>query len=88
MSISLLTIPQVAERLQLDRSTVYRLIESGQLSVVDVSTGRTTTGSGKPKSRVRDDVLDAFIESKTRTATDLRKSRAAASSTAANTATA
>lgn len=57
----LLTIPQVAERLGLARSTVYTRIADGDLPVVDV-------GKGTSKSRVRSDHLDQYIEKLTRTA--------------------
>lgn len=57
--IRLLTIPQVAERLGLNRSTVYTRIACGDIPVVDI-------GKGKSKSRVRSDHLDQYIEGLTR----------------------
>jgi excisionase family DNA binding protein len=53
--LRLLTIPQVAERLGVHRDTVYKRIASGDIPVVDI-------GKGKPKTRVRSDHLDHFIE--------------------------
>lgn len=55
----LLTIPETAERLKVSRRAVYYLIDSGSLRVVNVS------NTGASKSRVREDDLRAFIESRT-----------------------
>lgn len=67
----LLTIPEVAEALAISRRSVYALISSGQLPVVDVAT------RGKPKSRVRADDLQTFIEKRTRTVRPGSRLRAA-----------
>lgn len=60
MSTQLHTIPQTAQRLGISRTSVYDLIAAGQLRVVDVGTGRS------PRTRVRDDDLQAFIDGRTR----------------------
>ena len=63
MSPVLHTIPETAKRLGVCTATVYNLIASGDLRVVDLAvTGRKT------KSRVRDDDLAAFIDKRTRSA--------------------
>ncbi len=58
---SLLTIPQTAKRLAVCDKTVYRLISEGELRAVELR----VTGT-KPKTRVREDDLAAFIDKRTR----------------------
>ena len=48
----LLTIPQVAERLHMARSTVYELVLSGQLPSLTIGRSR----------RIREADLDAWIQ--------------------------
>lgn len=60
--VQLLSIVTVAERLACSRAHVYRLITTGQLRAVEIK----ATGT-RPKTRVRAEDLDAFIESHTRT---------------------
>jgi excisionase family DNA binding protein len=63
-AVQLLTITQVMDRLGIKaRSTIYELISSGELRVTDVA----ATGKA-PRSRVREDDLQKFIEARTRTA--------------------
>lgn len=57
----LLTIPQVAERLNIGRSTVYQLIAGGQIPVVHV--GRS--------ARVRTDAIDGWLDTGLRPAPSL-----------------
>ena len=59
----LLTIPEVAARLRIGRSSVYELIAAGELTVADMA----VKGS-RPKTRVTDKAVDDFIASRTRTA--------------------
>lgn len=59
-----LTIADVAARLNVGRATVYRLIANGALRVVNVA----VTGT---RMRVREDDLSAFIEQRTVDAADL-----------------
>lgn len=59
MSTQLLTVAEVAERLRCGRTHVYDLIARGELPVVDL-------GLGRAKSRIREDDLAAFIDSRTR----------------------
>ena len=61
-SLQLLTIPEVAERLRCGKSTVYELIATGALAVTDVSV------RGRARTRISDQAVDRFIESRTRTA--------------------
>jgi excisionase family DNA binding protein len=61
---TLLTIPATGDRLGCSPMHVYRLISSGELRAVDVS----QPGSRKPKTRVRSDDIDAYIEARTRRA--------------------
>lgn len=61
MTARLFTIPDVADRLGVARSTVYDLIARGELRVVDL-------GHGRAKSRVREDDLAQFIDRRTHTA--------------------
>lgn len=58
----LLTIPQTAEKLSVATNTVYRLIACGDLRAVDM----TVPGAKRPKTRVRRDDLEAFIDARTR----------------------
>lgn len=60
----LLTIPQTKDRLGCSEMHVYRLIASGDLRAVDIA----QPGSRKPKTRVRDDDLAAYINARTRSA--------------------
>ncbi len=57
--LQLLTIPVTGKRIGVSINTVYRLIATGQLRAVDVA----PTGSRRPKTRVRSDDLEAYIES-------------------------
>ena len=59
----LLTLPQAGERLGCSRTHIYRLIAAGKLRAVEIK------ALGKrPKTRVREEDLEAFIEAHTRTA--------------------
>jgi excisionase family DNA binding protein len=60
MTTKLLTVPETAARLGVQRNTVYRLIKAGALRTVDIA----ATGK-KARARVREDDLAAFIESRT-----------------------
>lgn len=57
----LLSIPQAAARLACSRGHVYNLIAAGKLRAVEI----TATGK-RPKTRVRLDDLETFIEEHTR----------------------
>lgn len=54
MTNKLLKIPEVGERLGLNRSTVYRLIDAGAFPTVHVGARQAT--------RVEESELDAYIE--------------------------
>jgi excisionase family DNA binding protein len=58
----LLTVPQAASELGIAPNTLFKMIAAGELRVVDMA----SPGSKRPKSRVRADDLQAFIESRTR----------------------
>jgi len=61
----LLTIPQVAERLGCHRDHVYTLIAAGAVEVVDIA----APGARRPKTRVSETALAAYIRRQTRKAT-------------------
>jgi excisionase family DNA binding protein len=56
----LLSVPAVAEILDVDRRTVYRFIASGELPVVDLR-----TGPGRSRVRIPATEVDAFIGRRT-----------------------
>lgn len=68
MAARLYDIDETAERLQVGRATVYRLIAAGDLEACDAA----PTGSLRPKTRVSDEAIAKFIESRTRKAKALR----------------
>jgi len=57
--VTVLTIPQVAERLGCSNPHVYRLINTGALPAVDIA----SPGSPRTKTRVRVDDLEGFLQS-------------------------
>lgn len=59
----LLSIPNAAARLDCSASHVYNLIAAGKLRAVEIK----ATGK-RPKTRVREEDLEAFIEAQTREA--------------------
>lgn len=59
----LMSITKAAEVLDCSRGHVYNLIAAGQIRAVEIK----VSGS-RPKTRVRVEDLDAFIESHTRSA--------------------
>lgn len=63
MSIQLLSITRAAEFLDCSRAHVYRLIAVGKLRAVE-----TKALGNRPKTRVRAEDLEAFIEANTRQA--------------------
>lgn len=62
----LLRIPEAAKRLGVGRTTAYAMLSDGRLTPTDVGT------PGNPILRVRESVLDAFIEARTVPAPDRR----------------
>lgn len=54
----LLTIPEVAARLKINRNSVYRYIAAGAFPTVDI-------GMGRSKTRVKADDLEAWIADRT-----------------------
>lgn len=60
-SLMLYTPAEAGERLRASESHVYRLIADGDLRAVDIA----QPGSRRPKTRVRSDDLDAYIEART-----------------------
>lgn len=63
-SIVLYTPREAGERLRCSENHVYRLIARRALRAVDIA----QPGSRKPKTRVRSDDLDAYIDRSTRAA--------------------
>ncbi len=55
---TLLSVATVARRLEVSRMHVYRLIESGELEILDIA----SPGSKQPKTRIRESVLAAYVE--------------------------
>ena len=60
--LSLLTPAEAAGRIGASEMHVRRLIADGELDAVDIA----QQGSRKPKTRVRSDDVDAFIQARTR----------------------
>jgi excisionase family DNA binding protein len=54
--VQLLSIPEAAKALRCSENHVYRLVGRGELRTVDVGNGR------RPKSRIRSDDLQTFID--------------------------
>jgi excisionase family DNA binding protein len=63
LSVTLLTPAQAGERLGVSRSAIYRYVERGWLRGVYIGLGQQ-----RDRLRLRDDDLDEFIETRTRTA--------------------
>ena len=63
-NIALFTPRETGERLRCSENHIYRLIAQGVLRAVDIAQPR----SRKPKTRVRSDDLDAYIDACTRSA--------------------
>lgn len=59
--MQLLTVEQVAERLAVHKRAVEKLLRLGRLPFVDVC---VTPNSRKPRKRIREDDLLAFLESR------------------------
>jgi excisionase family DNA binding protein len=60
--VTLYTPAEAGDRIRASESHVYRLIAEGALRAVDIA----QPGSRKPKTRVRSDDLDQYIEESTR----------------------
>ena len=60
--MQLLTIEQAAERLTVNERSVRQLMSSGQLAWVDVSVKQNSL---KPRKRIREADLFAFMEART-----------------------
>lgn len=58
----LLTLREAGDELRVSEDSVYRLIQKGRLSAVDVGTG------GRSRTRVLRSELERFIAANTRTA--------------------
>ncbi|MBT2450375.1 helix-turn-helix domain-containing protein [Streptomyces sp. ISL-43] len=59
MPSRLLSIPTIADALDVDRRTIYRFIAAGELPVVDLR-----TGTGRSRVRVPSAALEEFISSR------------------------
>jgi excisionase family DNA binding protein len=64
----LLTVAEVAERLQCSRSYVYMLMKRRALGYVEMPAAKRS-GTGLLGRRIRESVLEAFIDSQTVEAT-------------------
>jgi excisionase family DNA binding protein len=62
VTTKLLTIPEVADELNIAPNTVYKMIAAGDLRAVDMA----VPGARKSKTRIRVDDLEAFVEARTR----------------------
>lgn len=60
MSTNLLSVPDAAKVLGCSRTHIYGLIAAGHLRPVEIN------ATGRSKTRIRSDDLEAFIESRTR----------------------
>ena len=58
--LTLLTVPETADRLRCSTDHVYRLIGAGHLRSVQLR-----ASGKKSKTRIREDDLDAFVEART-----------------------
>lgn len=63
MRARLLTIPEAADRIGCSRAHVYNLISAGLLNRHDISLPPRNGGPRRPKTRVSDTDVDAYIES-------------------------
>jgi excisionase family DNA binding protein len=70
VSTKLLTVRETAEVLNVERTTVYRLIARGQLSAIDLSVEGNRSGKGL--TRIYESEVEDFIHRRTRNANDLR----------------
>lgn len=61
MSTRLLSVPETAEILGCSRTHIYGLIAAGHLRPVEIK-----ARGKRPKTRIRADDLDAFIDQRTR----------------------
>jgi excisionase family DNA binding protein len=59
----LLSVPEAAARLACSRTHIYRLIAAGELRSVEIKASGT-----RPKTRVREEDLEAYIDQHTRVA--------------------
>jgi excisionase family DNA binding protein len=64
VSTKLLTIPETADELGISPNTVYKMIACGDLRAVDMA----VPGARRPKTRIRLEDLESFIEARTREA--------------------
>jgi excisionase family DNA binding protein len=62
VSTKLLTIPETGRELGISPTTVYKMIACGDLRAVDMS----VPGARKPKTRIRQEDLESFINARTR----------------------
>ncbi|GGV33894.1 hypothetical protein GCM10010182_67130 [Actinomadura cremea] len=62
------TIPETARKLRVSRETVYQLINRGDLESCDIA----PSGSRRPKTRVSDTAIEAFVAARTRKVQRLR----------------
>lgn len=60
--VVLFTPAEAGDRIRASEATVYRLIADGVLRTVDIA----RPGAKKPKTRVRSDDLNAYIDERTR----------------------
>lgn len=54
------TIPEIAERLQVDRDTVSAWVRSGQLPAIDI----TKAASKKPRWRITSEAFSGFLQAR------------------------
>jgi len=61
MADAYLTVPEVAAAMRVHRQTVYRMVWSGELPWVNVGRGKS-----RPRIRIRQSAVDAFMSSRER----------------------
>lgn len=69
MTTTLLRVPEVAARLGCSRTHIYELIAEGALDSVNIA----SESARRPQTRIREADLVNFIEARTRSARDLRR---------------
>lgn len=63
MSVKLLSLNEAAERIGCSRAHIYGLISAGHLNRYDISLPSRIGKAKRPKTRVSDADVDAYIES-------------------------
>ena len=71
MGTRVMTVAEAAEALKVEKTTIYRLINKGELSAIDLSVEGKQSAKGL--TRLLEDEVEAFITRRTRNAKTLRR---------------